>query len=170
MNISKAARRALIPIERKIMNERVECGYFLRNEDGKELLHLRGHESGIHLGKHHKWHKLLLFSNNKIFTHNHPDETKRFLFLSPNDLIVGIFQNCREVRAVSEDGFCHLAEIPKMGLIKKIKCLYNLADYLIFRSVPIKHRRFREAYRKLQKKISKDWGIKFRMIKLPESP
>lgn len=169
MNISKAARRALNPIERKIKSEPVEWAYFLRNNDGKELFNIKGHETGIPMGKRNRWYKLLILNNKKIFTHNHPGEKMNSLKLSINDVIVSIFQGCREVRAVSEDGFCHLAEIPKMNPVKKFKCMYNLVDYHVLLQITKTSIGFKEQYRKMQKKVFKDWGIKFRMIKLKES-
>lgn len=170
MNISKAARQALIPIERNIMNEPVEHAYFLRNKDGKEFFYKKGHESGIPMRNYMKQHRLLFRDNKKLFTHNHPGETKKSLSLSPNDIFAGIYMNCREVRAVSEDGFCHIAEIPKMDLNEKINCLNKLFKYLVLLIMAKTLTQFRKQYRIMQKEVTKEWGIKFRMIKLPESP
>jgi len=125
MNISSATRQALIPIERKIRKEPVE--HFVALDKANKLLcENQGKDNSVDIK--HRWYSIFL-PNDKKLTHNHPNATKNTLKLSINDIYHGIIGGFQEVRAVSQDGYCALVEIPKMGLFEKIKWRKKLLEY-----------------------------------------
>ncbi len=125
MNISNTTiRLALIPVEREIMKKPVEYAVAI-NKNGKQRGFI-GNES--HVDTKPRWYKIF-FPNDKTLTHNHPKAKKNTLSLSLNDMFHGIEQGFQEVRALSEDGYCALVEIPKMGIFKKFKLLNKLKEY-----------------------------------------
>lgn len=163
MNISKAAKSALIPFENKIMNENIEHGRQLTNL-GKPLADYTG--TKIHIS---------ITSNNNvgglIFTHNHPHKS----FLSVTDIITAINMKYREFRTVSSNGRCHLVEISKMTSQSLIKCSHLLEKYELLIKDFIKSdaqaftkKEYWNLIRKMKKELEKIGGLKFRTIKLPE--
>jgi hypothetical protein len=165
MNISKAARQTLIPIEKDIMNKSTEYGYQLTNL-GKSIANFTGTKNQV-----------LITSNNNIniggliFTHNHPQKS----FLSITDINTAIARKYREFRTISANGRCHLVEISKMTSQNLMKCLHilNKYDFLIKDFIRTDTQAFtKKEYwnliRKMRKDLEKVGGLKFRTIKLPE--
>jgi hypothetical protein len=163
MNISKAARQSLIPIEKEIKSKQIEYVSVL-NKVGKILSKAIGNKDGVHIS---------IPSDSFIVTHNHPDELVRSGALSPSDILIGILYKLREVRAVTQDGFCHLVEIPKkMGVLKRIKCSivvnkYNNEMNDLIKRNELSYSKTWTFLRKMHKEL-KNFGLKFRTIKLPE--
>jgi len=156
MNISSAAKKALIPVEREIMFQPVEHLYQLNNQ-GKVIIHLKGNTDSVNIK---------YMQDNLISTHNHPEKSYYNNFLSTSDIICAIKLRNREVRAITQDGYCHLAEIPEMDFFEKFNCQCTLIRYKdLFK---------KEGYswsliRKMKKEIEKAYGIKFRTILLPKN-
>lgn len=156
MNISTAARQALMPIERKIKSEPIENLYILNN---------RGNIIQTETGSKHTVNfELAQKSSCKdrfILTHNHPSSSP----LSPKDIKSGIEDNFCEVRATTKDGLCHLVEIPNLSEQQKAKCFGFLEVYQdLAKTLGLNINTVRAA----QKKLEEYGGLKFRTIKLPE--
>jgi len=152
MNISSAAKRALIPIEREIMSQPIEYFYQLNNQ-GEILTHLKGNTDSV---------GIKYIKDDLISTHNHPTGK----FLTTIDIMSAIRLRNREIRVVTKDGYCHLAEIPKLDFFEKMNCQSLLIRYQDLFN--------KEGYswgliRKMKKDIKKNYGLKFRTILLPKS-
>jgi hypothetical protein len=167
MNITQAVREALIPIEYKIMCEAVENAYCLSKT---------GKISSNSIGNDHKV-KFYVPKDAYVFTHNHPKSKFYGFGLSPKDIIAGIKYGIREVRAVNEDGFCHLVEVPNLDEKAKKKCLKILKKYKILWKV-IDHtpvfvcKMLKIPYdsirRKMNKELAKAGRLKFRTLPITE--
>jgi len=155
MNISKAARKALIPIEREISKQPVEHLYLL-NKTGKILSKAIGTAKNVNI--------LLVPPDSFIATHNHPSGSRS---LSPIDIYGAIYWNLREIRAVTKKELCHLAEIPKLDIDKKNKCLSITEKYIILSKCGKDWNL--SLYRKMRKELKKSGGLKFRTIKLSKT-
>ncbi len=153
------------------------------------MFNAEGDENGINLKKYHHVRNNFrseTSAGNKIFTHNHPDIFMRELYLSPADIGMGIKQGYREIRAVSEDGFCHLVEIPGMHLIKKKHCYLITQKYEISldsiidsfnrtyaeltpsdKVIKETNKRILNHIKEMNKLLERTGGLKFRKLKLP---
>jgi len=171
MNISSAARQALIPIERTIIAKPVEYAYQL-DRQGKILSANIGIRTCV----------LSSFTKGaSIGTHNHPALKKRTSVLnglSPNDIGAGIEKCHNETRSVFNikniGNFCHLVEIPPLGITTRER-LFNIVDaqdYLLRKNVGIfsfsNSKKLTKLTREFYKELEKFGGLKFRTIKLPE--
>lgn len=155
MNISNAARKALIPLEKEIMSKPVEHACQLDN-NGELLSHLEGTDKTI---------KIPFIKKRLIITHNHPKHSVKETFLSPRDLIWAVNTDCKEFRAVTKDRFCHLVEIPELKPSAKIRCRGILAAYKYLEK---KKGATLSLLREVRKELEKAAGLKFRTIKLPK--
>lgn len=178
-NISKTAWEALIPVERKIKSKSIEHARRLDNNTGKVLFRNTGTEDSVTVKK---------IKDFLIGTHNHPSEKHCAIdsYLSFADIRNAIRFNDREKRAVTNDGFCHLVELPPLGRLKKLECKYVLHTYKKLQKKLIKYvidelksesKELRLLFlekaswalrRKMQRTLEKISGLKFRTIKLPE--
>lgn len=152
MNISKAARQALIPIEREIMSKPVEHAYQL-SKSGGILAENLGEKSQCHLKD----------IDTYVYTHNHPSGCIKF---SSADILMAIKYKCREVRVIVNKGLCGLVEIPKFALNNE-KLLEFLNNHNLLEEFVIIENLNRYS-RKRDKELKKIGGLKFRTIKLPE--
>lgn len=158
MNISQAAKKALIPIESQIMHRKREAGIQLDNY-GNILAQTRGTRKEI---KH-----FYPAGERHIMAHNHTIKNAKKLSLSDEDIISGIKGNYREVRATTPDGYCHLVEIPEYS-----EEFYKTALELIHRHLYGLSRDadtpFHKLLRKRNRELEKKCGLKFRTILLPK--
>jgi hypothetical protein len=153
MNISYIAKKALIPIEREIKTQPVEHFYQLNNK-GEILSHFKGDIDRV---------EIKYVEDNLISTHNHPNSNN---FLSTIDIINAIRLNNREMRVITKDGYCHLAEIPKIAPLKRMDCIITLIRY---RNLYNEEGYSWKLIRKMKKEIEKTFGLKFRTVLLPKS-
>ena len=171
MNISRAARTALIPIERTIIAKPVEYAYQL-DRQGNILSANIGTRTCV---------SSPFTKGARIGTHNHPALKKRTSVsngLSPNDIGAGIEKCHNETRSVFNikniGNFCHLVEIPPLDRATKER-LFNIVDaqdYLLRKNVGIfsfsNSKKLTKLTGEFYKELEKVGGLKFRTIKLPE--
>lgn len=155
MNISEAARKALIPIEKEIMSQKTEHACQFDN-NGKLLSHSEGTNKKV---------IIRFVKKGAILTHNHPGCSVKNTSLSPSDLLWAVKAECREFRAVTKDRFCYLVEVPELKQSEKLRCIGILAAYKYLNK---KKGVFMSLYREVRKELEKAAGLKFRTIKLPK--
>lgn len=160
MNISKAARQALIPIEKAIKSEPIEHLYQL-DRNGKILKHDRGTADSVN-----PW---FLPDETFIFTHNHPYMGYKRIRLSGGDITCAVRHGQCEFRAVSTDGFCRLVEVPQLSARKKLSCFKIIDKFELKIKKAISNEEIQSLYKKMENKLKKVGGLKFRTVLLPEA-
>lgn len=161
MNITKAARQALIPIEKKIKSEPIEHLYQL-DRNGKILEHDIGTADSVNASS---WP-----DETYIFTHNHPYTGYKRIRLSTNDITCAVRHGRQcEFRAVSGDGFCRLVEVPQLSARKRLSCFKIIDKFELKIKKALTDKDICSLYKKMENKLKKIGGLKFRTVPLPET-
>lgn len=121
-------------LEKKIKDQPVENAYIVDSKTGKILEESKGSKGEIFLNE-----KLV---QGNVFTHNHP-ESRTPVTLSESDIIFGIENRAKEIRAITPSGTWYSFKLPDDLSIKDanilsdifLECLFSCQDYLAIRDL-----------------------------------